>query len=57
MTGFPEIKRKSIFHALNHKYVARQYALSVRRPYEELNISCCPFGRWNVHTEPINKEK
>lgn len=43
-TGLPDIKRKSVFHALNQKFVARQYALSVRKPYEEMNIIVAHLG-------------
>jgi len=38
LTGFPEIKRRSIFHALNHKYTARLAAEALGRPYAELNL-------------------
>lgn len=43
-TGLPDIKRKSVFHALNHKYVARQYAQSIRKPYEQMNIIVAHLG-------------
>ena len=38
LTGFSEIKRRSIFHALNHKYSARLAAEALGRPYEDLNL-------------------
>jgi len=38
LTGFAEIKRRSIFHALNHKYSARLAAEALGRPYHELNL-------------------
>ena len=38
LTGLPQIKRESIFHALNQKAVARVYADSIGKPYEELNL-------------------
>jgi len=38
ITGHPKFKRRSIFHALNHKFVSSQYAKSVHRQYEDLNI-------------------
>lgn len=44
ITGFPNVHRKSIFHALNHKYVARKYAQSVRRNYEDLNLIVAHLG-------------
>ncbi|MGB2579995.1 butyrate kinase [Elusimicrobium simillimum] len=37
-TGFKEIKRKSIFHALNHKRVARLTAEKMGKEYEDLNF-------------------
>lgn len=38
VTGHPLFTRKSIFHALSHKFVARKYARSVHKQYEELNL-------------------
>lgn len=43
-TGFPNISRKSIFHALNHKYVARKYANTIRKKYEDLNLIVAHLG-------------
>ncbi len=44
ITGHPLFIRKSIFHALSHKYFARKYAKSVNKPYEELNLIVCHVG-------------
>lgn len=44
ITGFPDVQRKSVFHALNHKYVARRYAQAVRRNYEDLNLIVAHLG-------------
>ncbi len=44
LTGLPQIKRESIFHALNQKAVARVYADSIGRPYEELNLVVAHLG-------------
>lgn len=44
ITGHPLFVRKSIFHALSHKYFARKYAKSVNKPYEELNLIVCHVG-------------
>lgn len=44
VTGHPLFKRKSIFHALNHKAVARQYAKSIGKSYEELNLVVAHMG-------------
>ena len=43
-TGFPEVQRKSVFHALNHKYVARKYAQAVRKNYGDLNLIVAHLG-------------
>ena len=43
-TGFPGIERKSIFHALNQKAVARQYASSIGKKYEELRLIVAHIG-------------
>lgn len=44
ISGLPEIKRKSIFHALNQKAVARVYATSINRKYEDLNLIVAHMG-------------
>lgn len=44
ITGLPEIKRRSIFHALNQKYVARRYAKSINKEYEDLNLIVAHLG-------------
>jgi butyrate kinase len=44
VTGHPMFKRKSIFHALSHKFVARKYARSVHKKYEELNLIVTHIG-------------
>lgn len=44
MTGLPGMERKSIFHALNHKAVARRYAASIGRRYEDLNLIIAHLG-------------
>ena len=43
-SGFPEIKRRSIFHALNHKSVAREVAAKLGKPYEECNFIVAHMG-------------
>lgn len=43
-TGHPQFRRKSIFHALNHKVVARKYAKSLHRNYEDLRLIVVHFG-------------
>lgn len=44
ISGFPEIKRKSIFHALNQKAVAKRYARETGRKYEDLNLIVAHLG-------------
>lgn len=44
LAGHPEFKRLSIFHALNQKAVARIYAKSVGKKYEELNLIVAHMG-------------
>ncbi len=44
ISGHPAIERISIFHALNQKAVARTYAESVSRKYEDLNLILVHMG-------------
>lgn len=44
LSGHPEIPRVSIFHALNQKAVARAYAISAGKKYEELNLIVAHMG-------------
>ncbi|MGB9838989.1 butyrate kinase [Thermovenabulum sp.] len=44
ITGVPKIKRKSIFHALNQKAVAKRYAKNTGKKYEELNLIVAHMG-------------
>ena len=44
ISGHPAIERISIFHALNQKAVARTYAASVGRKYEEMNLIVTHMG-------------
>lgn len=43
-TGHPLFKRKSIFHALNQKAVAREHAKSIMKAYEDLNLIVVHLG-------------
>jgi butyrate kinase len=43
-TGMPEIKRQSLFHALNQKAVARKAADNLQKPYESLNLIIAHLG-------------
>ncbi|HEX2974872.1 MAG TPA: butyrate kinase [Bacteroidales bacterium] len=44
LSGHPEIERRSIFHALNQKAVARLYSASVNSKYEDLNLIVAHMG-------------
>ena len=44
ITGIPQIRRYSIFHALNQKAVARQYAKTINKKYEFLNLIVAHLG-------------
>ncbi len=44
VAGHPLFKRVSIFHALNQKSVARTYAASLGRKYEDLNLVIAHLG-------------
>lgn len=43
-TGMPEIKRRSIFHALNQKAVGKRYAAENGSDYNELNLIIAHLG-------------
>jgi len=43
-TGMPEIKRQSLFHALNQKAVALKAATSLKKDYHELNLIVAHLG-------------
>ena len=44
ISGHPEFKRMSIFHALNQKATARSYARLMNKRYEELNLVIAHMG-------------
>jgi butyrate kinase len=44
ISGHPLILRRSIFHALNQKAVARIYAASIGKKYEDLNLIIAHMG-------------
>ncbi|MFP4178233.1 MAG: butyrate kinase [Acholeplasmataceae bacterium] len=43
-TGMPEIRRDSLFHALNQKAVALKAARKLGKPYQELNLIIAHLG-------------
>lgn len=44
ISGMPELDRKSIFHALNQKAVARRAGKDLEKPYELLNLVVAHMG-------------
>jgi len=44
ISGMPLINRKSIFHALNQKAVARQVAAELKKTYPEINVIIAHMG-------------
>lgn len=44
ISGVPELPRKSIFHALNQKAIARRYARETGHRYDALNLIVCHMG-------------
>ena len=44
ISGFASINRKSIFHALNQKAVARRYAKQIGKSYDELRLIVTHMG-------------
>lgn len=44
VSGMPEIPRKSIFHALNHKIAAREVSAELGKPYEQTNLIVAHLG-------------
>ncbi|MCD6113198.1 MAG: butyrate kinase [Bacteroidales bacterium] len=44
ITGHPKFERVSIFHALNQKAIARTYAKSIDKNYEDLNLIVAHLG-------------
>jgi len=44
VAGHPKFERRSIFHALNQKAVARTYAKAIGRPYDEISLIIAHLG-------------
>jgi butyrate kinase len=44
ISGIPDIERQSKFHALNHKSVAKNYARSLGKKYEDVNLIVAHMG-------------
>jgi len=48
VTGHPKIERKSIFHALDHKYIARKYAKRNNKCYYDLRLIVAHIGSGGI---------
>lgn len=44
LTGLPQFERRSVFHALNQKAIARTHAKSIGKKYEEMNLIVAHLG-------------
>lgn len=44
LSGMPDVERKSIFHALNQKAVAKRYAKEKEKKYTEINLIVAHMG-------------
>lgn len=44
LSGHPKLPRRSIFHALNQKAVAREHSKSIMKKYEDLNLIVVHLG-------------
>ncbi|HEX3009879.1 MAG TPA: butyrate kinase [Bacteroidales bacterium] len=44
LTGLPQFERRSVFHALNQKAIARIHAKSIGKAYNELNLIVAHLG-------------
>lgn len=57
VTGLPQLKRRSVFHALNQKVVARKYAKSLHVNYEDLNLIVVHAGGGGISIGAHRKAK
>jgi len=48
IAGHPMFERKSVFHALNHKFAGRNFAKSINRQYEDLNLIIAHVGEGGI---------
>ena len=44
VSGHPLFPRRSVFHALNQKFIARRFARQNSKPYEEMNLIVAHIG-------------
>jgi butyrate kinase len=48
VSGLPQIERNSVFHALNHFNISREYAKSINRNYKDLKMVIAYIGNGGV---------
>ena len=48
VSGLPQIERNSVFHALNHFNISREYAKSINRNYRDLKLVIAYIGNGGV---------
>ncbi len=53
----PSIKKKSLFHAMIHKYLSKKYADSIGKNYNELNLILCHVNERSVSVAAHKKAK
>jgi butyrate kinase len=51
------LKKKSLFHTLHHKYLARKYAKSVNKKYEDIKVILCHVSDRSVSVAAHDKGK
>ena len=51
------LKKKSLFHTLHHKYLARKYAKSVNKNYEDIKVILCHVSDRSVSVAAHDKGK
>lgn len=51
----PSVRKKSLFHAMINKYLSRQYADSVKKNYDDMNIIFCHVSDRNVSVAAHHK--
>ena len=56
-TTHPSLRKKSLFHALIHKYISKKYASDVKKNYEDLNIIFCHVDDRSVSVGAHKKGK
>ncbi len=56
-TPHRSLRKKSLFHALIHKYLSKQYASSVKKNYDDLNIIFCHVNERSVSVGAHKKGK